>query len=482
MREPYLSRSEPLPRPIVIGVGDGGAKRLCAAILIACLAWLPGQATAATAPLSPIPGFGTGGVAHANGGYWFFPDAVAIDSRGRILVGGEGGPTLATLGHVVFRFLPDGRPDRTFGRSGEVLLPGQARDVALSLDRRGGAYVLASPYHDMVISHLGSDGKPDHRFGTQGTVNLPLDPEMANELVLNHPLLRLPAGGLLVAGRGGTMQERFDESGPLQLRRLSPDGHRVRSFGDDGVATLGDPRLRRLRMFDVGVSADGGILVCGSIRKPRRRYEPGLEFETHREAVVIALTRRGRLDRHFGHDGIATPRVPAESKALLVHAEHDGSILLAGVRARTNAEAPEYGVYRPFLLRLDADGSLVRRFEPTPKARFGSGYEAAKFASNMSNLLATAGRLFIAAGDPEVGSPSLLTFLSQGSGGTYLRISQGAFENIAAIAARGRELVALSTRTQNPTKGAHGFVLRAFQVSPIGGGTGRSEAPRSSDP
>jgi hypothetical protein len=221
-------------------------------------------------------------------------------------------------------------------------------------------------------------------------------------------------------------------------------------------------------MTDVGVAGDGRILVSGSIPKPRRRYEAETEFEAHREAVLVELTRRGRLDRHFGHGGIATPWVPSESKAMLVRGECDGSILVAGVRTRTNPQLPEYGLYRPFLLRLDSEGALARRFEPTPAARFGSGYEAAKFASNMSDLLVAGGRLFIAAGDPEVGTAALLTYSTQGGDGTYLRLGQGAFEGITAIAARGREVLALATRTSDPTRSPRGFILRAFRVRPDG--------------
>jgi hypothetical protein len=446
-------------------MGDGRLKRRAAAILIACLCCASGSAAAATGPLVPDPGFGTGGVAQVVGGHWFTPHAVAIDSRGRILVGGEGGPTLAELGHVVFRFLPDGRPDRAFGSSGEVRLPGLAWDVEMVADRSGGAYVLAStPEGEELISHLAPDGTPRPRFGTRGTVHLPLAAETGYELELSHPLVSLPGGGLLAGGRGGTDDERFGHTGPLELRRLSADGHRVRSFGDDGVAVLGDPRLRRMQMTDLGSTSDGGILVCGSIPKPSRRYEIRKEFEAHREAVVVKLTPLGRLDRRFGHDGIATPRIPAESKALLVRGERGGSILVAGVRTRTNPQEPEYALSRPFMLRLGRDGSLVRRFERTPVASFGSGYEAAKFASNMSDLSVSGGHVFVAAGDPEVGTGALLTYSSDGSGGTYLPLSHEGLENVAAIASRGRELMVLATRSSDPTKAAGGFILRAFRV------------------
>jgi hypothetical protein len=444
-------------------VEDGGAKRRCAAILISCLAylaWLPGHAAAASGPLSPVPGFGTGGVVHAGSGRGFTPYAVAVDSRRRIWVGGSGGSNLAKL--VVFRFLPDGRPDRAFGRAGAIRLPGLAWDVELVPDRSGGAYVLgASPEDEESITHLGSDGTPSRRFGTEGTVHLPLAAETNHEMELSHPLVGLPGGGLLAAGRGGTLDERFEESGPLELARLSAAGHRVRSFGGDGVAVLGDPRLRRLRMTDVGVTRDGRILVSGSIPKPPRRYESETEFEAHREAVLVELTRRGRLDRQFGHDGIATPRVPSESKAMLVRSERDGSIIVAGVRTRTNPELPEYGLYRPFVLRLDRDGSLAQRFEPTPVASFGSGYEAAKFASNMSDLLTAAGRLFVAAGGAEFGTAALLTYSSQGGGGTYLRLAPEGSESVTTIAVRGRELVVLATGASES-----GFLLRAFRVGP----------------
>jgi hypothetical protein len=369
------------------------------------------------------------------------------------LVGAESVSGRADEGPEVFRFLPDGSLDRGFARSGVARLGGQGNDVGLVPDPSGGVYMLVATFPDeaMELRHLDGDGTPERRFGTDGLVRVPLSSEPNHEVELNHPLVGLPGGGLLVAGRGGSREDRFSYRGPLELRRFSPAGHLVAAFGHDGVATVDDPRLRHFVLTDVASAAGGGILLSGTISSPR-------------QAVVVRLGPRGRLDRRFGHEGLATPSIAGESSARAVLSRPDGSVLVGAAVARPNPRSSGPWIRRPLLLRLRKDGSVSRRFAEVPTTDYESGREAATLNVRLSNLVVVGGRAFLTTGSYAQGSGSVLTCSLRGRRERYLRLSSQGFESVAGVAARGRELVFLAGRTMDPTKGSRGFVLRALRL------------------
>lgn len=427
-----------------------GRAGLALALLVAFAACLSVGAAVAAGPLRPVAGFGTRGVVRA-GPRYVVVYSVAFDSRGRILVGAE--PVAAPEeGAAVFRFLPDGRPDRSFGRAGVVHLEGVSTDIGLAPDSSGGVYVLVATIEDeMLLSHLGPDGAPRRRFGTRGLVRMPMSSELTPELDLNHLVVGLPGGGLVVAGGGGTRTQRLLSRGPLELRRFSPDGHRVLAFGHDGVAFVDDPRLRHFVMTDLASTPAGGILLSGSISSSRR-------------AVVVRLGPRGRLDPHFGHDGLAMPPIVGQSSARVVLPEADGSVLVGAAVARPNPGERGALMRRPLLLRLRKDGAVARRWADTPTTDYESGQEAATLNARLGSLAVVGGRAFLATADGEQGSGTVLVCPLRGHRARYLRLASRGFENVAGLASRGRELVVLATSTMDPTKGPRGFILRAFHV------------------
>jgi uncharacterized delta-60 repeat protein len=381
--------------------------------------------------------------------------SMASDSRGRLLVAGLTNAGLAESNRsAVFRFLPDGRRDRGFGGGrGFAPLRGEGEALELAPDRGGGAYVLSRSLADeMWIAHLRGSGSLDRRFGSGGFVELQLSAQGSTEaeggsVRLHHLFARLPGGGLIVVGRSS----KSGLAGSLEVRRLSARGHAVRYFGEDGVLVLGGPRLKSLLATDMEIGPEGDILITGALPK-RPREDDGGERSARRLAVVKVLPE-GRLDRRFGHDGVASPRVRGATRARTVIEADDGSLLLA---AEHWSYAPVYPKVRPLLLRLDRDGHLEKRFGAAP-TRGEERYEAAGHAKRMRQLIVTGKRVLLVSED----LPSLLAYDLDGRCEGYLPLSSGGGVRTTAAAGSGREVI-VATHPFFST----GFeiVLRAFRA------------------
>jgi len=381
--------------------------------------------------------------------------SMAFDSRGRLLVAGLTNAGSAESNRsTVFRFLPNGRRDRSFGRGrGFAQLRGEGEALELAPDRRGGTYLLSRGLGDeMWIAHLRGSGTLDRRFGTGGFVELQLSAQGSTEaegssVRLHRLFARLPGGGLIVVGRSS----KRGLAGSLEVRRLSAGGHAVRSFGDNGVLVLGGPRLKSLLATDTEIGRDGDIMITGALPK-RPREDDGGERSARRLAVVKILPE-GRLDRRFGHDGVATPRVRGATRARTVLEAEDGSLLLAAERW---FYAPVYSKVRPLLLRLDRDGRLEKRFAAAP-TRGEERYEAAGHAKRMRQLIVAGKEVLLVSED----LPSLLAYDLDGRCEGYLPLSRRGGVRTTTAAASGREVI---VATHPFFSEGFGIVLRAFRA------------------
>lgn len=381
--------------------------------------------------------------------------SMAFDSRGRLLVAGlTNAGSAESSRSTVFRFLPNGRRDRSYGRGrGFAQLRGEGEALELAPDRRGGTYVLSrGPADEISIAHLRGSGTLDRRFGTGGFVELQLSAQGSTEaeassVRLHHLFARLPDGGLIVVGRSS----KRGLAGLVEVRRLSAGGHAVRSFGNNGVLALGGPRLESLLATDMEVGRDGDIMITGALPKPPREDDGGERYA--RRLAVVKILPQGRLDRRFGHDGVASPRVRGATRARTVLEADDGSLLLAVERW---SYAPVYPKVRPLLLRLDRDGRLEKRFAPAP-TRGEERYEAAGHAKRMRQLIVAGKQVLLVSED----LPSLLAYDLDGRCKGYLPLSRRGGVQTTTAAAAGRKVI-LAT---HPFSGT-GFeiVLRAFRA------------------
>jgi uncharacterized delta-60 repeat protein len=297
-----------------------------------------------------VPGFGEGGIAIERDAEKpeSQPHALAIDGRERILLAGAtNAERLPSRGNgAVFRFRPNGALDRTYGSgAGFVRVPGTTRDI--SLGPEGDAFVLSGRFGPNLVVHLTPDGALDRRFGRDGVAREPELPpahrngrRQARSLALRS-IVTLPAGGVLVAGQGGSGAERR-----IILLRYGPHGHLVPSFGDDGIAIV-DLGLRgECDPFRLKLRRNGRILIAGQVLQ---RGEFGWR------PALFQLLPDGSPDRSFGRGGVAKVNLPSEGTGLSLAILADGSTLLGG--RQITRKGP-----KPFLLRFGRHGGLDRRF------------------------------------------------------------------------------------------------------------------------
>jgi uncharacterized delta-60 repeat protein len=313
---------------------------------------------------------------------------VAVDSSGRVVVAGTTEPVGASSGSRdaragVFRFLPDGRIDRSFGvrgLAGASLGPMEATGIALdSLDRPVlTAFSALTPFacgttsiyrNTTTVARLTTSGALDRTFGGGGIFTDPLeDPHLptltaSGEVVyVSAPDQRCAnpdAGSVPVASilsPSGSLARRFPVStrasflleatslavdrqnrivilvsGSLpegggfrqDVHRLLPDGSPDPEFGVDYgvVGSVSSPGPAGSRLGAVTTDRRNRVILAGS--SPLRR---GRGF------LAVRLSAAGRLQTWFGDDGAAKAGFGkrAEATATQVHLDSRGRIVLGG--------------------------------------------------------------------------------------------------------------------------------------------------------
>jgi uncharacterized delta-60 repeat protein len=234
---------------------------------------------------------------------------VAVAPDGRIVaVGVRAGSRWELL---LGRYLPDGRPDPTFGDGGRLVASAKisadfgARVFAVAAD---GRFLVSD--QDELLSFR-TDGTLEPSFGDAGVVKLPAAPVGVVPLADGRVVVALPTG----------------------LRMLRPDGSTDAAYGSGGLADTA--KLSALE--HVAAAGDGKVLAAG-------RLATG-------GAGVVRLLADGRVDDTFGRDGVVRLRAEAVD---LVASTADGGVVVGW------STPPAYQ-----LERLLPDG--------TPDTSFGSG-------------------------------------------------------------------------------------------------------------
>jgi uncharacterized delta-60 repeat protein len=281
----------------------------------------------------PDPSFGSRGTVLLRQKYELLGAELAIDRAGRIVVATRF-QGLNRGGLLVLRLTNRGRLDPTFGRRGkqEVDFGGQSFLASATTDGKGRVYVAGANFarRTLAVLRLTSRGSLDSSFGSRGIARLP-----------HRGVLALPAavaverdGRVLLAGN-----ERYsDTASPapcgyclfLAVGRLTPDGRPDRAFGEAGVVHT---KLELTPRVELGLALqrDGRIVVAGGIQRGRSS-----------SFLLVRLLRTGAFDSSFGGDGFtvtemrSAKRNNAEATALAI--ARDGRIVLAGRSARDALE------------------------------------------------------------------------------------------------------------------------------------------------
>lgn len=211
--------------------------------------------------------FGSGGRYMLNLGAYETADAVAIQSNGRIVVGGRTGGSDEFSGHfTVMRLLTTGSPDSTFGSGGRVVtafgFPSAIDDIGLSADGSifAAGYTIKGFFstggtNDFALSKYTSTGALDLTFDTDGKVTTDFG---GNDLA--RGLAVQPDGFLVLAGNNSPNNSL--EGRNVALARYQPSGGLDSSFDGDGkvVSIFGD----KIVTSDVALQADGKIVIAGT--------------------------------------------------------------------------------------------------------------------------------------------------------------------------------------------------------------------------
>lgn len=241
------------------------------------------------------------GSSHASG--------LAIQADGQIVVAGG-----ASGNFALARYNPDGTLDTSFGGDGKIQTAfgsrySLAEDIAIQAD---GRIILTGTagFDDtrFALTRYNPDGTLDATFGGDGRVRT----QFGTTLASAHGIALQPDGKILVVG------ERLDR---FALARYNLNGSLDASFGGDG--TLTTPFRSYATASDVGIDANGRILVAGAIccgAEP-----PGIRF------ALARYTPNGDLDASFGGDGrVKTPFRFGYGFATALTIQPDGKILAAG--------------------------------------------------------------------------------------------------------------------------------------------------------
>jgi uncharacterized delta-60 repeat protein len=236
--------------------------------------------------------------------------AIAVDARGRLVVGAQGGdPLRENRRFFILRYSANGLPDPTFQVT-ETAFPERPTSLLqdLALDRAGRIVavgyaenldVAAPPPTLAVAARYLPDGGLDPSFGIGGRA-------VVAPTTLVSVLVQ-PDGKIAVSGGDST----------FEVLRLMPDGSRDSTFGRDG-----DVRTGGNFVFASALVYRRGKLVAGGWNWPKR---PGPQH--------FALARydaRGRLDPTFGRGGKVTTTFSRDGEVIRALAVDGRGRIVAG--------------------------------------------------------------------------------------------------------------------------------------------------------
>ena len=303
--------------------------------------------------------FGTGGVQFFASPY---PEALAIQSDGKILVAGG-----APHDFRVARFNDNGSPDMTFSGDGVADADFEGREDhsrGLAVQADGKIVVVGTTGEgdfeipDFGIARFDSTGTLDDAFGDHGVrrTNLFGPNDRANAVAIQSDGRIVVAGwtdGRVVSLTEAFAVARYTAEGLLD-QTFSRDGKLRTSFGPSG------------RAFDVAIQADGKIIVGGI----------GTGGPNGSDFALARYQADGALDTTFSGDGKQrTDFGGGVDEAMAIAIQPNRRILLGG-----SASPPRHdGVFDFGVARYRPSGKLDLTFS-------GDGKQRVRFGTNTFDI------------------------------------------------------------------------------------------------
>lgn len=205
------------------------------------------------------PSFGEGGMTGYDvGGFNDLPNCIALQPDGKILVGGttRNAPDSAEL--LIGRFQANGALDSTFGDNGFLVMDRSDNNYAQEINAiavqpdgkiLAAATVFAPDYSGAVFRFM-PDGSLDPTWGALGLASAPYAGQ-------GMALALRPDGKVLLGGRGG-----MTGTGILVLR-YTQTGQVDSTFGDSGMAVHHRDGTNFDRAYSVALTPEGRIVAAG---------------------------------------------------------------------------------------------------------------------------------------------------------------------------------------------------------------------------
>ena len=346
---------------------------------------------------------------------------------------------------TVFRLMPDGARDSTFGMDGVVTytsngsVPHDATSVLLEPDGR--IVVAGSHAGGLLVLRLLENGARDSSFGNDGVV-------LGLESASDARLARAPDGGYRI-----TTQSDAFMTGKCRIVALTADGTRDQGFGPGGSVDAAPGVTGSAQCHDLAIQPDGRLLVAGTAFT-------GADSG----GLLVRLLPDGTPDDSFSAPAVG--QAMSHATALAVGA--GGDVLVAGQGASDTAGA--------LVARLKADGVLDTTYGnegttwidlPSQWAQIATVYDMAATVDGsltVSGSYGTSpGTAFAArlSGDGSADAAGVI-------GVTHTRI----------VASEGESQAVVSVRRAG---GRAGAVSVAYRTAQGGGGSSDGDASAGSD-
>jgi uncharacterized delta-60 repeat protein len=188
-------------------------------------------------------------------------DAIAIQSNGKILI--AGGARDGQYGPIEFaavRLNANGTRDTTFGVNGVASVPIGPYSIAngIALQSNGKIVLGGTAYTTHIVfaaARLNANGTIDTSFGTNGATTIPAQTAGAWGVVVQ------PDGKVALAGQADYNNPAISGAQQFMVVRLTASGTPDRTFGSNGtdLIPVGGTSLG----FGVAIQSNGQLLVAG---------------------------------------------------------------------------------------------------------------------------------------------------------------------------------------------------------------------------
>jgi uncharacterized delta-60 repeat protein len=275
-----------------------------------------------------------------------FPEGIVVNPDDQKIIVGGYSFNGNGFDFSLAQFLPDGKPDLTFGENGKAIMPvgttAFAKGIALQKDGR----IILAGYSSLTTNQFTlvrwlEDGSPDFSFDGDAIVTTPIGTNAATASCI----MIQPDDKILVAGQAfNDLTFRWEAAVVRYNADGSPDG----SFGDNGISIMANLN-KDLFINAIAIDDNGKIIAAGYTGTS----------PSNNQFALIRYQPDGRPDSLFGANGLLiTPFSNQNNQANAILIQSDYKLIVGGT-------AEENGTDQFALARYDSTGS--------PDPSFGNG-------------------------------------------------------------------------------------------------------------